>query len=168
MQKDLCWDARRKDKVEEALPAFVSTIDWFARDGGLVVYVAFALGKDDPQFERFGDIYCIEGTRGAEIIDELQPLRGPLIHKRKHSAFFETGLDVLLKEHDVSDVYLAGMQTQICIMTTAADAHFRGYRAIAIEECVLSTREDAKAQALEWIQKYVGEVRRVDDLREAG
>jgi nicotinamidase-related amidase len=80
------------------------------------------------------------------------------IKKRKHSAFFETGLDQRLKEANVEEVYLSGLQTQICVMTTAADASFRGYRTIAISDCVLSSREKKKQDALRWIADYVGEV----------
>jgi nicotinamidase-related amidase len=43
-------------------------------------------------------------------------------------------------------------------MTTAADASFRGYRTVAIRDCVISTRDAAKEEALRWIERYVGEV----------
>ena len=52
----------------------------------------------------------------------------------------------------------------ICIMTTAADASFRGYRAVAISDCVLSTREQSKQDALGWIARYVGEVMSLDQV----
>jgi len=158
MQKDLCWDRRRKQKVAEALPPLLTAIDAFASMGSLVVYTYFALPPDDEQFKRFGDRYCIEGTEGAELISELAPLRGPLLRKKKHSVFFETELDQVLREHGVDVVYFAGLQTQICIMTSMADASFRGYRAVAIEECVVSTRDEVKQQALDWIRTYVGDV----------
>ena len=70
----------------------------------------------------------------------------------------------LLKRENVKDIYLTGMQTQICIMTTAADANFRGYEPVAISDCVLSTRDENKTQALEWIKKYVGDVKFLSDL----
>lgn len=158
MQKDLCWEPRRKEKVAEAIPPMLVAIDAFAARGDLVAYTYFALPPDDAQFERFGDRYCVEGTEGAELIPELSPLRGPAIRKKKHSVFFETELDQVLRDHEVETVYFAGLQTQICIMTSMADASFRGYRAVAIEECVVSTRDEVKDQALEWIRKYVGDV----------
>lgn len=158
MQKDLCYDEKRKEKVIKLLDPLIETIDLFNRADCPVFYICFALPEDDQQFERFGDRYCIEGTEGAEIIPELMPLKGAVINKTKHSAFFETDLELMLKKYDVGEIYLTGMQTQICIMTTAADAHFRGYRTVVISDCVLSTREKNKEQALAWIEKYVGEV----------
>jgi len=159
MQNDLCHDTRRNDKVDEMLPFLQKAIDAFAKANKLVLYSYFSLPENDEQFNRFGDRYCIEGTTGAEIIAELQPLRGPLIKKKKHSAFFETELDEILKSNNISNLYLAGLQTHICIMTTAADASFRGYQAIAIRECVISTRDENNQYALDWIEKYVGTVK---------
>ena len=158
MQKDLCYNPKRKDKVIQMLPSLKKAIDFFFKNNYPVFYICFALQENDPQFKRFGDRYCIEGSEGAQIIDELSPLRGQIIFKQKHSAFFETDLDAFLKKAGINEIYLTGMQTQICIMTTAADASFRGYQPIVIRECVLSTSENKKRMALKWIEDYVGMV----------
>ena len=158
MQNDICRDLRRAHLVNEMLAPLKMLIEEFSAARLPVFYAVFSLKEDDEQFVRFGDRYCIEGTEGAEIIPELRPLRGPVIRKTKHSAFFATELHEKLIESGVSDLYLTGLQTQICIMTTAADASFRGYRVFAVEDCVVSTREENKRQALEWIARYVGEV----------
>jgi nicotinamidase-related amidase len=158
LQKDLCYNHKRHIKVRGMIPSLLKAIDIFASRNLPIYYVYFALQPDDEQFARFGDVYCIEGTEGAEFIPEILPLRGQAIKKRKHSAFFETELDDLLRSQKVSTIYLTGLQTQICIMTTAADANFRGYTTKVIEECVVSTQDISKQQALDWIAKYVGEV----------
>jgi nicotinamidase-related amidase len=159
MQKDLCEQPDRKKRVDEAWGSVRDAIEMFAAAEEPIYYICLALPPDDPQFSRFGDVYCVEGTPGAAIIDDLLPLRGPIVKKKKHSAFFETDLDRLLKEAQVASVYLIGLQTQICVMTTAADASFRGYWTTVISDCVISTREEAKQEALRWIERYVGEVK---------
>ncbi len=164
MQKDLCYDTKRKDKVMKMLTPLSCLINTFYSFGFPVFYICFALEENDDQFKRFGDRYCIKGTEGAEVIDELIPLRGEIIYKRKHSAFFETTLNEKLLEEGIKEIYLTGMQTQICIMTTAADANFRGYEPIVVKECVLSTREGKKIQALKWIEDYVGKVQNLKDV----
>lgn len=164
MQKDLCYDKRRKEKVINFLPYLIETIEMFERFNYPIYYLCFALQQDDKQFEKYGDQYCIEGTEGAEIIPELLPVKGSVIYKSKHSAFFETNLDDSLRKENVEEIFLTGMQTQICILTTAADASFRGYRTVAISDCVLSTRENKKKWALNWIKKNVGEVLTVSEL----
>ncbi len=164
LQKDLCYDLRRKEKVDEMLKPLLQVIDLFAAKGWPIYYPYFSLARDDEQFKRFGDVYCIEGTDGAEFIPEILPLKGTALKKKKHSAFFETELDALLKSAGVTEIYLTGLQTHICIMTTAADASFRGYKTKVISDCVVSTREERKEQALEWIERYVGEVVSLDQL----
>lgn len=163
MQRDLCWDARRREKVVAALPSILGLIDACSAAGCLIVYSVFSLPPDDEQFERFGDRYCIEGTLGAELISELLPLKGPKMSKQKHSVFFETDLDQMLRERGVRRVLFAGLQTQICILTSAADANFRGYKPLAVRECVISSNDQAKADALAWISRYVGGVLSVDE-----
>lgn len=164
LQKDLCYNPRRHAKVEAMVPNLLKAIDLFASRNLPIYYAYFALQPGDEQFKRFGDIYCIEGTEGAEFIPEILPLRGQAIKKRKHSAFFETELDDLLRSRRVSTLYLTGLQTHICIMTTAADASFRGYTTKVLEDCVVSTQDDSKQQALDWITKYVGEVIHLSQL----
>jgi nicotinamidase-related amidase len=166
MQKDLCYDLRRRRKFDQMIVPLRRAIDTFVAAECPVFYVVFSLRLDDDQFARFGDTFCIEGTEGAEIVSELLPLKGTVIPKKKHSAFFETELDGYLKKAGIDEVYLAGLQTQICIMTTAADASFRGLRAVVLSDCVLSTREKNKRYALEWIARYVGEVLTFDQMVE--
>lgn len=159
LQRDLCHDERRAELVAEALPHIVKLVDAFVDHELPVFYTRFELEPDDPQFDRFGDRYCIKGTPGAELIDEIQPLRGEVIAKTKHSAFFATDLDERLQAAGCTGVVLTGLQTQICILTTAADAHHRGFEVVAASDCVVSTRDEVRLEALEWIEKYVGAVR---------
>ena len=166
MQNDLCQDSRRKKKVRNIIDALKTTIELFTSRKLPIYYICFSLPKNDVQFSRFGDTYCIENTFGAEIISDLLPLRGQIIKKKKHSAFFETNLDEHLRQEDVKEVYFSGLQTQICIMTSAADASYRGYEPIVISDCVVSTRETNKTFALKWIKKYVGEVRTLTEVTE--
>ncbi len=164
MQVDICYDLRRKDQVDKMLTPLMSAIDFFNGNQLPIYYICFSLQADDEQFERFGDTYCIEGSPGAEIIPELQPIKGEIIKKTKHSAFYDTELHEKLKSKNVKNIYLTGLQTQICVMTTAADASFRGYAPIAISDCVVSTRTENKESALAWIHKYVGDVKTLSEV----
>lgn len=158
LQRDLCLDPRRAELVKPAVVVINNLIDsWTARSLP-VFYTRFELQHDDPQFERFGDRYCIKGTPGAEFIDDILPLRGQVIAKRKHSAFFETDLEKQIRDAGCDGVVLTGLQTQICILTTAADAYNRGLSVIAVSDGVISTRDEVRLEALDWIQKYVGDV----------
>lgn len=164
LQRDLCLDPRRRELVADAVPKILELIDAWADHALPVFYTRFELEPDDPQFERFGDRYCIRGTEGAEFIDDVLPLRGPVIPKRKHSAFFDTDLEKRIRDSGCDGVVLTGLQTQICILTTAADAHHRGLDVIAVEDGVVSTRDEVRLEALDWIRRYVGRVASTAEL----
>lgn len=157
LQRDLCWAERRKEIVQGVLPNILKLINMFVDRGQPVFYSRFELEPDDIQFQRFGDVYCVRGTPGCEFIDEILPLCGPVVRKTKHSVFFDTELDDLLRAQGVEGVVLAGLQTQICVLTSAADAYHRGYRVVVATEAVASTRDEVRLEAVEWINRYVGE-----------
>ncbi|MCL2468465.1 MAG: cysteine hydrolase [Micrococcales bacterium] len=170
LQRDLCYDSRRNHLFRSALPYYEKTIEAFQGHGHPVVLTKFELDLDDDQFQRFGDRYCVKGTPGAEFVDEIAVYakevesHGLVVKKLKHSAFYETDLEDRLREHGVETIVLGGLQTQICVLTTAADAYNRGFKVVAAREVLISTRNEAKLDALEWIEKYVGEVHSVDDI----
>jgi len=156
MQKDIAHHKKRK-KALSILPRMKKIIQNAHEAKIPIFYTKIVLNPDDVEFKRFGEVYCVKGTAGCDIIDELKPLKGHIIEKNKHSAFFQTELDRMLKENRVDTVILTGMQTQICIMTTAADAFYREYKVIVVDDCVESTRREKKEWALEWIREYIGD-----------
>ncbi len=160
MQEDLCRDGRRRLLVEEMLPGLTALIRDCLDAAMPVVFTQFWLPPDDPQFRRFGDTYCVAGTPGADIITELRGFLAAvtLIRKPKHSAFFDTPLEGILREQRITEVALTGLQTHICIMTTAADASYRGFAPVALDDLVVSSTATKKSDALEWISTYVGTV----------
>src|SRR5262249_25955439 len=90
-----------------------------------------------------------------------------IIEKNKDSGFYETDLDQKLKELDVETVIITGMQTQICVQTTAADAFFRGYQVIVPPDGVVSAQDEDKTRALDWLGSYCATIMDVADLTKA-
>ena len=75
------------------------------------------------------DGMIIEGTREAEIIDELAPLPAePIIRKHRYSAFYNTDLETILRCLEVEDIVITGVMTNLCCETTARDAYIRDFR----------------------------------------
>ena len=73
----------------------------------------------------------IAGTPEAQTSPLLDPKEGDFtIEKRRYSAFFQTGLRLLLDELGVDTLICTGMDTNICVRHTLADAYFNNYRLI--------------------------------------
>lgn len=103
-------------------------------------------GADIEIFRRdlFGKTpFAVEGTPGARVISELEPLDCEhIIRKIRMSAFMQTDLDLILRSLSVDTVYVAGIQTPNCIRTTVFDAMALNYRTILIEDAVAAKNDD--------------------------
>ena len=121
----------------------------------------------DEEFEIWPQ-HALVGTKGAEVIEELKPVKGDyVVQKRRFSAFFETYLDLLLRELKVDTLVLVGLVTNICVQNTAGDAFFRGYRVIVPKDCVEATSEEAHKAGIKYMKTIYGcEITKVDELME--
>jgi nicotinamidase-related amidase len=108
-----------------------------ARRAGLpVVYCCDRHEPRDREFEIWPP-HAIRGTKGAEVIDELKPIKGePVVAKKTYSAFYRTNLEKVLKGLGVGHLILTGLVANICILYTAVDAYMRGFEVTVPEDCV--------------------------------
>ncbi|MET1124043.1 MAG: isochorismatase family cysteine hydrolase [Archaeoglobaceae archaeon] len=136
MQKDFCYrdGALYIENAEEIFEPTRKVVE-AARGKIPVIFTQDWHRKDDPEFKIWPP-HCVEDTRGAEIIDELQPSEEDYyVRKRRYSAFFATDLDLLLRELRAERVYICGVATNICVLHTAGDAKLRGYEVSVIKDC---------------------------------
>jgi len=103
--------------------------------------------------------HCIEGGWGARVIDDLEP-RPDDIHvvKRRYSAFFNTDLDVTLRDLEIDTLVVCGVVTNICVRSTVHDAFFLGYQVVVPEDCVAATGPREQASSLYDIATHFGTV----------
>ena len=77
----------------------------------------------------------VTGTKGAKVIEQLKPLKNEyIIIKKRWSVFYQTDLDIILKHHNIKDIYITGIQTPNCIRTTIFDGASLNYNMILIED----------------------------------
>ena len=114
--------------------------------------------RQDREFKKRAE-HCIEGTWGAEVIRELKPQEGDfVVKKRRFSGFYETDLDLTLKDLKIDTVIIIGVVTNICVRSTVHDAFFRGYKVIIPRDCVMATGEREQESSLYDIETHFGEV----------
>jgi ureidoacrylate peracid hydrolase len=101
--------------------------------------------------------HCVEGTWGAQVIDDLDPRADDLyIVKRRYSAFFNTDLDLTLRDLQVNTVVIFGVVTNICVRSTVHDAFFLGYQVIVPDDCVAATGPREQESSLYDIATHFG------------
>ena len=124
--------------------------------GEPVVYLTDNHLPDDAEFAIFPP-HAIVGTKGAEIVPELAPVKTDVvIAKRRYSGFFGTDLDITLRERGVDTLRLVGDCTNICVLYTAADARNLGYAVEVVQDGVTSFDEEAHRDALRELEKTLG------------
>jgi len=78
----------------------------------------------------------IRGEVGHDIISELYPLAGePVLDKPGKGAFYQTDLDLMLRNRGVETLLVGGVTTEVCVHTTVREANDRGYRCIVVGDC---------------------------------
>jgi len=160
LTNDLQYDlVNKNDERKAAVGAFTAQMQRFLAEmrtlGVPVVHLQLINLEDDPHAERYdGWLPVTRGSEGARIVEEFLAEGDVVVEKNKDSGFYETELHERLQELGVDTVIITGMQTQICVQTTAADAFFRGYKVIVPPDAVVSARPEDQARALEWLGSY--------------
>ncbi|MCL2050315.1 MAG: cysteine hydrolase [Lachnospiraceae bacterium] len=90
------------------------------------------------------------GTFGAKIHEDLTPLETEfVITKREVSSFLGTNLEAILTEADVKGLLICGMQTNVCVQTTAKRAVALGFDVIVAEDAAAALNSTAHDNAVE-------------------
>ncbi len=106
----------------------------------------------------------IEGTWGAEIVEQLAPMTDEIVVvKRTVSALATTDLERLLTLFEIRTLVLAGIATNFVVEGTAREAVDRGYRVIVLRDCCETWSADAQRFSME-ILSLLGEVIAVDEF----
>ena len=121
----------------------------FREQGWPVVYSTDSFQPDDFIFQGRMSPHSLSGTRGAEVIDELDRDEGDLwLPKPKFSAFFETELALWLRDRGVTLCAVGGISTHFCVLTTVMDAICHDFKAVLLEDCSASNSAETHARTL--------------------
>ncbi len=136
-----------------------------ARAAGMpVLWLNQSLPPDDSLFE-MRTVHCLAGSWGAEVVDEL-PVEADdiVIAKRRYSGFFQTALDLTLRERGIKTVIVTGVVTNICVRSTVHDAFFLRYKVLVPEDLVMATSPQAQEVTLYDIDTHYGDVTNLEEV----
>lgn len=97
------------------------------------------------------------GEPGNEIIADLAPLPDELvIAKPGKGAFYQTGLDDILRSQNITHLIFTGVTTEVCVQTTLREANDRGYECLLVEDATESYFSEFKQSTLDMIRAQDG------------
>lgn len=113
-------------RVEDMLKNAASLLERARKSGIPIVHVQHDGGKGDS---------LEQGKPGFETHPAVAPRPGEHRVVKTHcSSFVNTGLDAKLKQLGVTDLVIAGLQTDFCIDTACRVAHSLGYKVTLAED----------------------------------
>lgn len=119
----------------------------------------------DAEFKLWGE-HAVSGTKGAQVIDELKV--GPsdyIVEKRRYSAFFQTNLDMLLRELGVDTLIITGLWIHLCVRQTTVDGFCHGYKIVMPKDATNAFTQDEYDYSIDFLKGACGaEITDVDTL----
>ena len=99
----------------------------------------------------------VRGEYGHDIIDELKPAPGePIVDKPGKGAFYATDLELILRNHGIKSLLVAGVTAEVCVQTTVREANDRGYECLVLSDCVGSYFPEFQRVGLQMIAAQGG------------
>ncbi|WP_296013442.1 cysteine hydrolase family protein [uncultured Adlercreutzia sp.] len=106
----------------------------------------------DRELELWGT-HGIAGTPEAQTSPLLDPQPTDyVVEKRRYSGFFQTGLLLLLNELGVDTLICCGMDTNICVKHTVADAYFNNFNIIVVGDATATFLVGDQEEGLDYMR----------------
>jgi nicotinamidase-related amidase len=138
--------------AREAVPHIAELLGR-ARDQGVrVIYVndnygALNASPDD----------LVQDVLASDYADLLEPLvpdeDAAFVVKARHSAFYETPLEYLLRQEEIGRIVLTGQVTEQCILYSALDAYIRHLDVAVATDAIAHIYEDLAQAALKMMER---------------
>ena len=119
-----------------------------------VVYVNDNRDRWRSEFRELARVAAATSETGAAIARWLAPVESDYsVLKPKHSAFYATPLDLLLRHLRVAHLLITGVATDMCIAMSAAEARMRDYDVVVPRDCVAALSAARNQRALRALEE---------------
>lgn len=149
--------------LEQALPAVRRLARLKARlkgEGWAVVYVNDNFTHWRNDFRELVAICSRDDCVGAPLVKAVPPQHDDYnILKPRHSAFFDTPLELLLAQLGIRRVALAGIAGDSCVVASAIGAHMRQLDVTVVRDCTASVTGARNAAAMKLLKDMEIDVR---------
>jgi nicotinamidase-related amidase len=89
-----------------------------------------------------------------DLVEPIVPGPGlPFVVKARHSIFYETQLEYLLRQEEIERVVLTGQVTEQCILYSALDAYVRHFEVVVPEDAVAHIHPDLAEAAVRMMER---------------
>jgi nicotinamidase-related amidase len=137
--------------VRKVLPNIASLIDRARSEGAEIIYVNDNYGAWNQGRSELVD--QVSAGPHRELIEPIVPDDDTdFVIKARHSIFYETPLEYLLRSRDIERVVLVGQVTEQCILYSALDAYIRHFKVVVPPDAVAAIHPDLHEAALKMME----------------
>ncbi len=111
------------------IPDILKAIDCFSRAGSPIVFTRHL--NTDANAGMMSAWWHGDLIRPDDPLSEISPCfdtsKGVVMQKSQYDAFYQTGLEEMLRQKGVSQIVVCGVMTNLCCETTARSGFMRGF-----------------------------------------
>jgi nicotinamidase-related amidase len=120
------------------------------------IYVNDNFGRWQSDFRNQYRKCASEDSLGAPVARLLEPAADDyFVLKPKHSGFYSTSLEILLRYLGASRLILTGFAADICVLFTANDAYMRGFELMIPSDCIAAETTKARQIACAQMKRFL-------------
>ena len=151
LQNDITKNYREIiEKVNEA-------IDWAVEKKLMVIYIQHNnLSAGTRTFK--------PGTRGAELVPEMEVVSDHIFTKSKSNALTSEDFTDFIRENDITDFYVVGADAAACIKSTCFNMTKSGYTVHVLSDCITSYDKKKLPEMLSYYESKGCEVLTLRDI----
>jgi nicotinamidase-related amidase len=148
-------EANQLMRYAPAMARKLATLKQRAKRAGVpVVYVNDNFGRWRSDLNSLVE-HCRQG-KAKGIVNLLRPDQDDyFVLKPKHSGFFSSTLETLLRYLGAQRLIITGIAGNYCVLFTANDAYMRDYELIVPGDCTASNTAAENRQALSLMKNYL-------------
>ena len=121
-----------------------------------IVYVNDNFGKWRSDFNQQVQHCLKDDVGGRPLVEKLRPLRDDyFVLKPKHSGFYSSGLELLLRHLEARTLIITGIAGDRCVLFTANDAYLRDFKIFVPSDCVISNTPRQNREALTLMKRVL-------------
>jgi nicotinamidase-related amidase len=95
---------------------------------------------------------ALEGQHPSLVEPIIPPDDAPFVVKARHSVFYGTQLEYMLRQHDLDRLILTGQVTEQCVLYSALDAYVRHFEVVVAPDAVAHIDRDLADAALRMME----------------
>src|SRR5689334_19269890 len=148
-------EARQLMRYAPAMARKILKLKQRAKRAGVpVVYVNDNFGRWRSDLRSLVE-HCRKG-KAKQMVDLLRPGQDDyFVLKPKHSGFFSSTLETLLRYLGVERLIITGVAGNYCVLFTPNDAYMRDYKLIVPSDCTVSNTAVENREALNLMKNYL-------------